>query len=327
MKKALFFAVAATMLFAACQKTVVVYDNPDPQEISFFAVNKTATKAPVEGTAFTHGNMQVSAFLAAGDGVTTGRDYFKDVTFTGPTAFTGGQYWPISAATLNFLAVAPEVTGVTTDFNATNAASGSTTTVTDNLTNQHDVMYSVARKIKTAGSAPDNVSMTFHHAYAWLDFTFKKSAGAPEITINKITVNGVACDGTLTVTVSNAGSPSAVLSTVQDWDGFTPADLEVPAPTSPFELTESDVEYNKGILLIPDKSMESFVINYTIAGQTFDYTYTPSSSVLWAAGKKYIYQITMNPALITIEPEVEAWDGDPADDAKTADKPVEVPID
>lgn len=310
MKRFLFFAAAATMFFAACQKTVVVYDNPDPQEISFLAVNKTATKAPVEGTAFTHGNMQVSAFLAAGDGVTTGRDYFKDVTFAGSTAFTGGQYWPISAATLNFLAVAPEVTGVTTDFNATNAASGSTTTVTDNLTNQHDVMYSVARKNKTAGSAPENVSMTFHHAYAWLDFTFKKSAGAPEITINKITVNDVACDGTLTVTVSNAGSSSAVLSTVQDWDGFTPADLEVPAPTSPFNLTESDVEYNKGILLIPEKSMESFVINYTIAGQTFDYTYTPSPAVTWLPGKRYVYNISMNPSAITIVPVVEAWDGD-----------------
>ena len=313
MKRFLFFAAAATMFFAACQKTVVVYDNPDPQEISFLAVNKTATKAPVEGTAFTHGNMQVSAFLAAGDGVTTGRDYFKDVTFTGSTTFTGGQYWPISAATLNFLAVAPEVTGVTTDFNATNAASGSTTTVTDNLTNQHDVMYSVTRKNKTAGSAPENVSMTFHHAYAWLDFTFKKSAGAPEITINKITVNDVACDGTLTVTVSNAGSSSAVLSTVQDWDGFTPADLEVPAPTSPFNLTESDVEYNKGILLIPEKSMESFVINYTIAGQTFDYTYTPNPAVTWQHGKRYVYNISMNPSAITIVPDVEAWDGDSVD--------------
>lgn len=312
MKRFLFFAAAATMFFAACQKTEVVYDN-GPQEISFLAVNKTATKAPVEGTAFTHGNMQVSAFLAAGDGVTTGRDYFKDVTFAGSTAFTGGQYWPISAATLNFLAVAPEVTDVTTDFNATNAASGSTTTVTDNLTNQHDVMYSVARKNKTAGSAPENVSMTFHHAYAWLDFTFKKSAGAPEITINKITVNDVACDGTLTVTVSNAGSSSAVLSTVQDWDGFTPADLEVPAPTSPFNLTESDVEYNKGILLIPEKSMESFVINYTIAGQTFDYTYTPSPAVTWQHGKRYVYNISMNPSAITIVPDVEAWDGDSVD--------------
>lgn len=326
MKRFLFFAAAATMFFAACQKTVVVYDNPDPQEISFFAVNKTATKAPVEGTTFTHSNMTVSAFLAAGDGVTTGRDYFKDVTFSGDTTFTGGQYWPISAATLNFLAVAPEVTGVTTDFNSTNAASGSTTTVTNNLTNQYDVMYSVARKTKSAGSAPENVQMTFHHAYAWLDFTFKKSTDAPEIKINTITVNKVACDGTLTVTVTNADSLDAALSTTQSWGTPTEANLVVPAPASDFVLTTTPVEYNKGILLIPEAPMSSFVIKYTIAGQEFDYTYTPSSAVTWQAGKKYIYQITMNPALITIVPNVEAWDGDPADDASITDKPVDVAI-
>lgn len=313
MKRFLFFAAAATMFFAACQKTVVVYDNPDPQEISFLAVNKTATKAPVEGTAFTHGNMQVSAFLAAGDGVTTGRDYFKDVTFTGSTTFTGGQYWPISAATLNFLAVAPEVTGVTTDFNATNAASGSTTTVTGNETNQHDVMYSVARHSKTAGSAPTNVPMTFHHAYAWLDFTFKKSAGAPEIKINNITVNNVACNGTLTVTVTNAGSSSDPLSTTQSWGTPTPTDLNVPSPVGDFTLTTAATEYAKGILLIPEAPMTSFVISYTIADQTFEYTYTPSPAVTWQHGKRYVYNISMNPSAITIVPDVEAWDGDSVD--------------
>ena len=328
MKKVLCFAAAATMLFAACQKTMVVYDNPDPQEISFFAVNKTATKAPVESTAFTHSNMQVGAYLAAGDGVSTGRNYFSDVTFTGSATFKGSQYWPISAATLNFLAVAPEVSGVvTTDFNSTNAVSSSTTTVTGNEAVQHDIMYSVARKEKDAGSAPDNVQMTFHHAYAWLDFTFKKSADAPEIIINKITVNNVACDGTLTVTVENANSSSATLSASQDWDDYTPTSLTVPAPTGDFTLTTSDVEYGKGILLIHEAPMTSFVINYTIAGQTFDYTYnTPIPAPTWSAGKKYIYQITMNPGLITIAPDVEAWDGNPADNSSIADTPVPVEI-
>ena len=310
MKRFLFFAAAATMFFAACQKTVVVYDNPDPQEISFLAVNKTATKAPVEGTTFGHANMQVSAFLAAGDGVDAGRDYFKDVTFTGTSTFTGGQYWPISAATLNFLAVAPEVTGVTTDFGTTNGASSSTTTVTGNETAQHDVMYSVARHSKTAGSAPTNVPMTFHHAYAWLDFTFKKSADAPVIKINEITVNDVACNGTLTVTVTNAGSSSDPLSTTQSWGTPTPTDLNVPSPVGDFTLTTAATEYAKGILLIPEAPMTSFVISYTIAGQTFDYTYTPSPAVTWQPGKRYVYNISMNPSAITIVPVVEAWDGD-----------------
>ena len=309
MKKFIFCAAAAIVALASCSKTQVVY-NSAPEEISFKAVTGAMTKAPVEGSNFTHSNMQVGAFLAAGDGVTVGRNYFGDVTFTGTGTFTGGEYWPISAATLNFLAVAPEVSGVTTDFNASNHASASTTTVTGNETNQHDVMYSVARQSKNAGGAPSNVVMTFNHAYAWLDFTFKKSAGAPNITINSITVNGVSCNGVLNVTVTNADKASGALSAAGEW---TPAaanqNLTVPA-SGTFELTESAVEYNKGILLIPEDPMTSFVINYTIDGQIFDYTYTPDSPLTWTAGKRYVYNISMNPALITIAPEVTPWTDD-----------------
>ena len=114
MKKVLCFAAAAMALFAACQKTTVVYDNGGQQEIAFFAVNKTATKAPVSNTTFPETYaMQVAAYLADGDGVATGgRNYFNGTTFTKPndgTYWTGGQFWPLSAATLNFIAVAPEV--------------------------------------------------------------------------------------------------------------------------------------------------------------------------------------------------------------------------
>ena len=314
MKRLLSFAAAATVLFAACQKTEVVYDNPDPQEIALFAVNKVATKAPVEGTAFPDVTMKAAAYLAAGDGVTTGRNYFGGADFTDTGDYwTGGQYWPISAATINFLAVAPEVTGVATTFpTTTNYASHSQTVVTGNETNQHDVMYSTARASKNAGSAPAAVNMTFKHAYSWLDFNFKKSTGAPEIVINSITVNGVACNGTLTVTVTNAGSSSDALTTSQAWSSYTPAALTVPKQTSKFELTTSFVEYEKGILLIPEKPFTSFVINYTIADQTFDYTYTPTT-LTWAAGKRYVYNITMSPSLISINPTLEAWDGDSTD--------------
>ena len=43
MKKFLVFAAAATTLFAACNKTEVVYDN-DPQEIAMFAVSNVAIR-------------------------------------------------------------------------------------------------------------------------------------------------------------------------------------------------------------------------------------------------------------------------------------------
>ena len=59
MKKFFFMAAAATALFAACNKTEVVYTD-GPQEIAMFAVSNTATKAPVEGTVYPDDNMQVS---------------------------------------------------------------------------------------------------------------------------------------------------------------------------------------------------------------------------------------------------------------------------
>lgn len=310
MKQFLFLAAAATMLFAGCQKTEVVYDNPEAQEIAVFAVNQTATKAPVEGTTFPEVTMKVGAYLAAGDGVTSGgRNYFDGTSFNKATTYwTGGKYWPLSAATLNFLAVAPEVeSAVTTTFNKTNHASSSVTTVTSNETNQHDVMYAVARVSKTAGSAPSNVSMTFNHAYSWVDFYFKKAEGAPTITINKITVNDVSCNGTFTVTATNAGSATEALTATGAWSGNPSINIAVNAPTGEFSLTTNLTEYNKGILLIPADPMSSFVINYTIDGQTFDYTYTPSSTLTWEAGKKYVYNITMSPSLISIDPKVTEW--------------------
>ena len=51
MKKFYFLAVAATAMLAACNKTEIV-PTGDAQEISFVAVNKVATKVPVDGTTF-----------------------------------------------------------------------------------------------------------------------------------------------------------------------------------------------------------------------------------------------------------------------------------
>lgn len=353
MKKFLCFAAAALTLSAACQKTTVVYDNDEPQEIAVFAVNKAATKAPVEGATFPESyKMQVAAYLAAGDGVTEGgRNYFDGVTFSKPegnaTSWVGGQYWPVSAATLDFLAVAPQVESaddatpaITTTFNAENHVSVSTTTVKNNETAQYDVMYAVGRQTKDAGTAPENVGLTFAHAYSWLDFTFRTEntgTGAPEIKINSITVNGVACNGTMTVTVTSNNQSSTsdwaegTLVATPTWNQntYTSTNLTVPvADDYNFVLSaDSDdtaegnqpAEYGKGLLLIPESPMTSFVIDYTITigqnAQNFTYTYTPGSALTWDAGKKYTYEITMTLSEIEVDPIVTEWDDFDSDES------------
>lgn len=325
MKRFLFFAASAIALFASCQKTVVNYEGT-PQEISFFAVNKGATKAPVESEDFPEDyNMQVAAYLAAGDGVTAD-DYFDGVTFEkGTTYWAGGKYWPVSAATLNFLAVAPQVNSVvTTEFDGTTVVSESTTTVVGNsiATTQYDVMYAVARKAKTAGSAPGAVAAVFKHAYSWLDFKFKVSnteTGAPTIKINSVTVYDVATDGTLTVAVTNATDPTAEMTATPSWSATgVSTGIAVPEKTATGVLTKTDnltntlTEYYKGLLLVPEKPMSKFVIDYTTTLGTdvhnFTYTYTPATAPTWAAGKKYTYEITMTLSQIEVNPSVTDWD-------------------
>ncbi len=308
MKKVLCFAAAAMAIFVSCQKTEIVSNNDGPQEISFMAINKVPTKAPVTGVAFPDGwKMNVSAYLASVDGGTTGaRNYFKEVTFTkGSTYWTGGQYWPLSNATLNFHAIAPVETTVSTSFDNTTPVSQSVTTVTSNETDQFDVMYAVGRGTKT-GNSTNAVGMPFKHAYCWVDFNF---SGSSIITINDITVNGVSCNGNLTVSVDNATATSGDLTTTAVWSDYTSANITV-NKTGTFTLGSTSTQYNNGILLIPEDPMSSFVINYTMDGQNLTYTYTPTTTLTWEAGKRYIYNISMNPTAISINPTVEAWDGD-----------------
>lgn len=117
MKKFFLIAASAMMVLASCTKVNVNYpDNGQPQEIAMFAVNKSATKAPVAGQAFpTDYDMKVAAYLASGaqdknGGFTAGGDYFDGTLFTkvngSENLWTGGKYWPVSTSTLNFLAVA-----------------------------------------------------------------------------------------------------------------------------------------------------------------------------------------------------------------------------
>lgn len=315
MKKSLFLAVFATICLASCTKSEIEYDS-QPQEISLFAVNKVATKAPVETTAFPNDyDMMVAAYLAAGNGVTAGRDYFKASRFEKNGSFwTGGMYWPISAATLNFHAVAPQVANVVATDESSTAAQ-SVTTVNDNDTwnAQYDVMYAAVRASKDAATPPTDVDMTFKHAYSLIDFNFKKASltPSPTITINSITIYGVACDGILTVNVANSTDATGTApEATHVWNSYTPENIAVPRePSTTFTLTTTNQRYYKGIMLIPNAFMNKFVINYTIDGQTFDYTYVPASST-WAAGTKYIYNITMTPSLIQVDPTVTVWGND-----------------
>lgn len=301
-----------------------------------FAVNKKATKAAVADDKFpTSYKMMVAAYLAAGDA--TPGVYFTDKTFSknGDT-WTGGQYWPVSAATLNFVAIAPQIDGnVTTTISGTSATKPGVATVTiaNNETNQNDVMYAVGHSAKTAGQQPANVIMVFKHALSWVNFTFN-TTNTTDVTIkiNSVKINGAAYNGTLKVTSTNYTNTNQQEATTE-WDG-TPTKLNniaVPGADNGLVLntTTSDYQlFGAGLLVVPDVQATNFVINYTITQSdqvehTFDYTYALTSD--WDAAKKYTYAVNITLSEIEIDPSVTPWDINDSDVDTDGDQ--DIPVD
>lgn len=316
MKKFFLIAASALMVFASCSKVNINYENDgQPQEIGVFAVNKNMVKGAAEPTSGfpTDYPMLVSAYLVSGTTGTQPGEYFNDIKFTrNNNVWTGGQYWPLSQASINFLAVAPEITGVATTSTPTTAqfSKAATVVVASNETNQYDVMYAVGNGTKEDGQTTNNVQLTFQHALSWINFTVtcgNSGNGAPVITCNSITLNNAYFNGTNTVTANafNTNSPTVELGT---WN------------TTNASVTETHTVGNTGALVIPKsytKSNEanaknlSFTINYTVTqGEkafTYDYTHV-FETVTWDPGKKYTYAVTITLKEITIAPSVGLWD-------------------
>lgn len=329
MKRFFFLAVAATMAFAACNKTEVVYPE-GPQEISFTAVSKVATKAPVDGTTFSTGdNMDVVAYLS--EGGTSAGTYFTETTFAkNGTNWTGGKYWPLTPSTLNFLAVTNTGGGVTghvaNEFTTTASAQSVASALTGNDdVSQTDLMFAAGHGNNTLGNYPV-VSMVFKHALSWITFKVKNgtTAGGPTITVNSITLNDVAANGTLTVTnpkyAATAAATGAEECTTENltasWTPGSTTTLKVLKSDSAYadalELTNGFVEFGKGVLVVPG-NQTSFTINYTVTdggnSNTFNYTHTITGSPqpTWDMAKKYTYNVTITLNEIQITPSITDW--------------------
>jgi hypothetical protein len=331
MKRFFFLAVAATAMLAACNKTEIV-PTGDAQEISFVAVNKVATKAPVDGDTFLTGdNMDVVAYLAAGDGATAGT-YFTETLFTnvsGTKTWSGKRYWPLSDATINFLAVTNTGGGVASHventFDSTIPASKVVSVLTENNdATQTDLMFAAGQGTHTQGGAYNAVPMVFKHALSWINFKVKTGNGLtdadPKIAINSITLNNVPVNGTLTVTNGNYATTGAECVTANlgaTWNFTERVNMKLiesgivtDTYADDLLLTNALEEFGgNGVLVIPS-DQTSFTINYTITQpdgtpNTFNYTYNLAGD--WTMAKKYVYNITMTLSEILIKPSVASW--------------------
>lgn len=328
MKRFFFLAVAATAMLAACNKTEVV-PTGEAQEISFVAVNKTATKTPVTGNVFQEGdNMAVAAYIV--DGSATAGNFFDYTVFekeAGATYYTGqpARFWPLTSSTINFLAVTETGGGVdktTVTFNETNYASAATVVLDGNAQlNQNDLMFAAGQGSHTQGGEYSAVSMVFKHALAWINFQVCKiDATGYELKVNSITLNNAVYNGTLALTNSqyNAATAQTTGNVEAVWTpGAETAALTVPdaagaAAADAVTLTTSWQLFGNGLLVVPGYA-DSFTINYTLTqadgtANTYDYTYTLPDGGSWDMAKKYFYNISFDLREIEVDPSVTDWD-------------------
>ena len=340
MKRFFFLAVAATCLLASCNKMETVATD-DAQEISFVTVNKTATKAPVDGAVFSNGDdFSVAAFIA--EGAKEHKDFFGKTLFqkeTGASNWTGqpAVYWPLNTCRINFLAVTEKGGGVDHSevvFGEENAkyASKAVVTLSGNAcADQNDLMFAAGTGTHTQGGAYPAVPMVFKHALAWINFSVKTSTPAYNattkegctVTVNSITLNEAAFNGTLTIVNAKYNSTESDCTTGEltaEWTSTEKVNLAVPgesgAAATSVTLTSTSALFGNGLLVIPDNYATSFTINYTLTqsdgtSNTYDYTYTlpvKSATNKWEMAKKYFYNINITLSEIEVTPSITDWD-------------------
>lgn len=344
MRKCLLLISVAALAFTSCsdQSTEFVGDKVAQQarEISLAPIAKPVTRAAVQGTTFpTTNTMEVRAYQTA---PTTG-DYFDQTTFvyqylngavdaTNNPNYWGGnppRYWPLGAASLNFFAVSGasvDAADITIASALASAAvsyktTGNTSANTYSQTTQSDIMYAFGRQsVGVSGNTltfPD-VDMVFQHALALIKFQVKAGNAASEaITITSIVINGAKYTGSLALTNTGATTAgSGVVTTTVAWTPDAAVNDVTVNNSNIGTLVNGTYKPADGgaegtwacAMIIPGtgNGISNFVINYTLNGKAYSYTYDPSLANT-VAGTVYTYQITMTLNEIQIDPLVTEW--------------------
>ena len=165
--------------------------------------------------------------------------------------------------------------------------------------------------------------MEFKHALALIKFQVKAGNVASEaITITSIVINGAKYTGSLSLS-NNAAAAKAASGDVATTVTWTP-DVAVDNVTvnnsaigalddAAFKPADGGAEGTWACAMIvpgTGNGISNFVINYTLNGKAYSYTYDPSLANT-VAGTVYTYQITMTLHEIQVDPSVSAWTGTP----------------
>ncbi len=321
MKKVLFMISVAAVAFTSCsnESTEYVGEGSQAKEVAFMPLSQKPTRGQyaVTSTAFPDDNtMEIKAYQTQ----PSAREYFAKTTFSKSSSYwKGSQYWPLSAAKLNFFAVSGyglTASHITIADALASASVAYTTANSYSATTQSDIMYAFGRGAVTKDgntlTIPDKVDMEFKHALALVDFEVKGSSATETsaIKVNSITLKGATYNGTLTLTNTNAATESDAVTTAVSWAaGDAVASVAVPGIAASTAITDTYARIGNGLMVIPGTGFSSFVINYSMNGNSYDYEYTPSPAVSsTTANNKYTYQITFTLNEIQINPSVATWE-------------------
>ena len=354
MKKHLFLFAAAAVALASCSSDDTIAESSSalgsqPKQIALAPIAQKPTRSTtsslaIEGSVFpTTLDMMVTAYEAT-DGQK--RDFFGATNFkynfAGGALSTSGywagetaRYWPLSAAYINFLAIAnandDNASSVTWgDGGTTNYAKQVQVVMGDNYaynTKQHDFMYARGNgEVQFANNAltiPENVPMEFKHAQAYMIFRLKAAdAASTAIKISDVSIYGAHFAGTALISQTNFDEISSQALTLY-WNPVTQTNADksvlsnqTPAATegAATALTQNFVQMGQ-IMVVPHMSSAdtydagawtSFKIKYYLDGKEYSYVYTPTSTVL-EANKKYIFDITFKLHEIFVDPTIDDW--------------------
>lgn len=326
MKKSLIIVGMAALVLGACHKVDTVVTET-PQEIGFKAISANATKAnaQLEGNLLNKNySIYASATQKNSAGAIENAAFFVDQQFqTEATevdassqyrAWNGTEaapiYWPVGGAAVDFLAYAlPTAKHGNPAATYANQTEDVASIVAFNdwntYDNQVDLLYAVNNGATSSTSgATDYVKLSFKHAQALLVFQAKVNT-ADAIKINSITIDGLKVKGTFTVDNSRNDLVAswsdletvATMNTIAEGADSNADNLgEALTSTADFAQIGST-------LLVPQQPRLNFTVNYTMGGNTMNYTYNEARGT-WEMGKKYIYKLDMTLSEIILTEEV-----------------------
>ena len=306
MKKIFLFAAAAMVSLSSCVQTSEVYTGK-LQEMGF-------KSAVTRGIIQTNDDMTYPiSVTAVWDDAQDGNysSYFENGKFVydaGTELWKGepARYWPTSGD-MQFIGLCPYPanSSITPSYKVNGEIEKVVWgTIDNNLMDQHDVVYSDLLSVEAPQTSAQ--PLLFHHAYAQLNVTFKKTDSAAAVIVKNVSVKDVNLSGILTVTpvvgakseaTWQAGLPISRYflpeTTTGVENGTLDATLEAATPFAP-----------QPVLVIP-AAQTKIVIVYTIDGHEHTYTHTLSGN--WEMGYKYTYNYTINVNEIIFDCTVEDW--------------------